>query len=204
MMKFAIKLFFLLTLSIGLTSCRTIFGWDIHAPGILSARFLNEVPSTAQRIALFLPDELVQYVSLDRGGRFADPQTYYVGEAMVPMTLEAFQQGFDEFIMMEVEPTPLIMQQYAIPHLVAIRIKEFGNRVTLKGQAVGVRTDVLVFDPNLDIVAQFEVDGSSDALKVFAKKGGLQVNLNAAIENNLLATVQSLQDWLASGARPNV
>ena len=81
-------------------------------------------------------------------------------------------------------------------HLVSVRIKDFGNRVTWKGQAVALTTETVILDQNLKAIERFESTGSSDAQKVFAKKGGPQVNLNAAIENNVLATVQSIQDFL--------
>jgi len=178
------------------TGCAAIFGWDIHAPGFLSESFFHLIQPAEERIALYLPDDLMSYVSDDRGGRFADPQTYHIGEAFVPMVVEAFNHGFDEFILMETEPTAAVMRQYGIPYLVAIRPAEFGNRVTLKGQGLGFRTEMLVFNSDLEIVAIFDADGSSDAEKIFAKKGGPQLNLNAAIENNIRASVASLQDWL--------
>jgi len=176
--------------------CARLFGWEIHAPGLLSQNYYDLVDASPHRLALYLPDEVMTYESENRGGRFADPQTYHIGESFTPILIEAFQHGFDEFIFIEAEPTPAIMRRYGIPYLAVVQIKEFGNRVTLKGQAVGLRSEVLIFNPDLDIVARFEVDGSSDAQKVFAKKGGPEVNLNAALENNARVTVESLQDWV--------
>ena len=180
---------------LALTGCATIFGWKIHAPGLLSKEFETRVLPVKERIALYLPPETLAYESKARGGRLADPQTYYVGEALAPMLLEGFQTGFEEFIFLETEPTPAMMKQYAIPRLAVVRVKEFQNQVTLKGQAVSLLTETAVLDPELQLIARFESRGTSDAQKVFAKRGGPEVNLNAAIENNVLAVVQQLQDW---------
>lgn len=178
-----------------LTGCATIFGWKIHAPGLLSNEFGRKIHPASERIALFLPSETLHYESKNRGGWTADPQTYYVGEALGPMLLEGFQAGFSEFIFLETEPTPQVMKQYAVPRLVVVRVKEFKNRVTLKGQAVGLVTETVVLDPDFKLLSRFESRGTSDARKVFSKRGGPEVNLNAAIENNVLAIVQNLQDW---------
>ena len=181
-------------LTLSVTGCASIFGWDIHAPGILSDGFSKAVPPLSTRIALYLSPELLTYESKDRGGKTADPQIYHVGEALGPMLVEGFQDGFEEFIFMETEPTSQILKQYGIPYFVTVRIKNFKNHVTWHGQAVALSTETVVFNSNLKPVARFESQGTSDARKVFAKKGGPQVNLNAAIENNVLAIVQYLQD----------
>ncbi|MDP3921034.1 MAG: hypothetical protein Q8R76_09565 [Candidatus Omnitrophota bacterium] len=186
----------LLTTALGLAGCVALFGWDIHAPGLLSNHFYETVQPAPARIALYIPKEVMTYVSQERGGRLADPQTYHVGEAITPMLIEAFQRAFDEFLYMEAEPTQAIMKRYAIAHVAAIRIKDFGNQVTLKGQAVTLLTEVELYDSELEFVARLEARGTSDAQKVFAKKGGPEVNLNAAIENNVIAIVQHLQDTL--------
>ncbi|OQA58377.1 MAG: hypothetical protein BWY42_00087 [Candidatus Omnitrophica bacterium ADurb.Bin277] len=181
------------------SGCATLFGWDIHAPGVLSNRFYSRVLPQEQRIGLYLDPSLHGMISTDRGGRFADPQTYHIGEAYVPMAIEAFQQGFTEFVLIESEPTQEMLRQYAIPYLVYIKPGDFGNDVTLKGQAVSFETEVFVFDRNLGFVDRFTTTGSSDAKKVFAKKGGPQVNLNAALENNAESIALHIQDALRSG-----
>ncbi|MFA6600142.1 MAG: hypothetical protein WCU74_03890, partial [Candidatus Omnitrophota bacterium] len=124
--------------------CARLFGWDIHAPGVLSGNFFTVVepaPSRARsgpasvprvpryvltgptRIGLYLPAELKNFESRDRGGKTADPQTYHIGEAFYPMILEAFQYGFDEPIVLEAVPTAQIMARYDIPYLAAVKIK---------------------------------------------------------------------------------
>lgn len=178
----------------GLSGCAMLFGWDIHAPGILSAEFLRQVQPEPFRVGLYLPEDFKHLESREKGGRFADPQTYHLGEAFYPMLLEAFQQAFSEFVFFEVEPTPAMMRRYDISHLAVVRIKDFGNRVTLSGQALVLTTEVAVWDSALNWVSQFECRGVSDSKRVFAKKGGPEVNLNAAIEQNLLAMVRYLQD----------
>lgn len=177
-----------------LSGCARLFGWDIHAPGILSTRFAQTIQPVPERIALYLPPELLSYESKDRGSRTADPQTYHIGEALAPMMVEAFQTGFDEFIFLETGPTREILKRYGIPRTAVVRVKEFKNRVTLKGQIVTLVTETVVLDPELRPLAQFESKGTSDAQKVFAKKGGPEVNLNAALENNVRAIVQHIQD----------
>lgn len=180
-------------------SCATIFGWKIHAPGILSESFYPKFPTESRRIALYLPDPVLQAVSTNRGGKLADPQTYYLGESFTPMVIEGFQQAFEEFIFLEAEPDPAILRKYSIPHLVVIQIKDFGNDVTLKGQAVQLVTQVELYDQEMKLVTRFESKGASDAKKIFAKKGGPEVNLNAAIENNIVITLQLLQDYFNQG-----
>lgn len=179
--------------------CASIFGWDIHAPGILSEHFSQVVQPVHERIALYLPPNLLQYKSYDRGGRTADPQTYHVGEALSPMLVEGFQTGFDEFIFLETEPTSALLKQYGISHLVTVRITEFENKVTWGSHGLSLTTETVVLDPELKTLGRFEATGLSGAKKVFAKKGGPQVNLNAAIENNVLAIMQYLQDSIQKG-----
>ena len=152
-----------------------------------------------ERVALYLPPDSLKYVSTDKGDRWADPQIYHVGEAFSPMMVEGMQNAFDEFVMIETKPTPEIMKRYQIPHVVIVRIKQFKNHVTWHGQAVSLMADAIVYDSNLKQVAQFESRGTSDAKKVFAKKGGPEVNLNAAIEENVLSIVQYLQDSVRNG-----
>lgn len=193
------SLWILLCSAAVISGCATLFGWDIHAPGILSPQFSREIVELDRRVALYLPPQLYTYRSTDRGGRFADPQTYHVGEAYAPMVVEAFQSAFREFIFIDTEPTPEILKQYGIPYLAVVGIKDFGNRVTLKGQALGLTTETVVYDQELNPVLHFESSGSSDQQKVFAKKGGPQVNLNAALERNIIALLQYLQDSMTAG-----
>ena len=189
----------LLAIALAGSGCAALFGWDIHAPGILSEKFVHDVAPLQQRIALYLDPSASNYISQNRGSRTADPQTYHVGESFAPMLVEAFQKGFGEFIFLEVEPNPDVMKQYGIPYLAAVRVKEFSNRVTWKGQALALVTETTVLDPSLQLVARFESEGVSDSQKVFAKKGGPEVNLNAALENNAAAIVHYLQDSLGRG-----
>ena len=186
-----------------ISGCARLFGWDIHAPGILSEGYARRVQPVQQRVALYIAPSTWQAVSTNRGGKLADPQTYHVGESFLPMVIEGFQQGFEEFVFLEVEPTPAVLKRYGIPYTAVIRVKSFGNRVTLKGQAVELLTEVVVLDQNLQPLGKLEAQGSSDAEKVFAKKGGPQVNLNAAIENNVTATVQYIQDAIRTGEWQN-
>lgn len=182
-----------------LTGCATLFGWDIHAPAALSQRFYDRVRPAQHRVGLYLDPSFTGLISKNKGGRFADPQTYHIGEAYIPIVIEGFQQGFTEFVLLESEPTQEILTRYAIPYLVYVRPRAFENDVTLKGQAVSLKTETLVFGPELLLVDRFETEGSSDAKKVFAKKGGPQVNLNAAIENNAESMILHIQDALRSG-----
>lgn len=179
-----------------LTGCASIFGWDIHAPGLLSDGFIKSIQPAHQRIALYFPKELLNFVSTDRGGRTADPQTYHVGEAYGPMLIEAFQTAFDEFIFLEAEPSADLLRQYAIPYLVAVKIKNFNNEVSWSGQGLSIQTETAIFDSNLVALERFESSGSSDVKRVFSKKGGPQVNLNLAIENNIMAIIEHVQDIL--------
>lgn len=191
--------FIVLAVSLLLSGCAALFGWDIHAPGILSQNFPFNVKPTPDRVGLYLDPSVWDYISKDRGGRFADPQTYHVGEAYAPMIVEGFQNGFEEFIFFEVEPTSEMIRQYGIQYTAIVRIESFGNKVTMKGQAVQIRTETAVLDHSFQPVARFVSLGSSDAQKIFAKKGGPEVNLNAAIENNIIALVQFMQDSIKTG-----
>ena len=174
--------------------CAALFGWNIHAPGRLSQHYYRSVLPAKIRMGLYLPGEVLQYQSQNRGGRMADPQTYHVGEAFTPMVIEAFQQAFSEFVFFEAEPDPAMLRQYGISHLAVVQIRALKNRVTLKGQALQLETETRIYNSSLEPVMAFESIGSSDAEKVFSKRGGPEVNLNAAIENNVTAMVQYLQE----------
>lgn len=186
----------LLALLLCLHGCATLFGWDIHAPGVLSQHFVETVPKSSQRIGLYLDSSLGAFQSTDRGSALSDPQTYHIGESLHPMLIEAFQQAFEEFILLEVESNPGILKQYAIPYVVTIRVHGFNNTKgrPLSRQVLTLFTKVELYDSNLTPLQRFEAKGRSDTRKVFAKRGGPEVNLNAAIENNVLATIQFLQD----------
>ena len=187
--------FSFLLLTCFVAGCAAIFGWNIHAPGILSENFSKTVRPVYERVALYLPPDLLSYQSKNRGSQTADPQTYYIGEALGPMLIEGFQDAFDEFIFLETEPTPPLLKRYGIQRLAVVRIKDFQNHVTLKGQKLTLATETAVFDSDLRLLSKFDSWGVSDSQKVFAKKGGPEVNLNAAIESNILAIIQHLQDW---------
>ena len=182
-----------------LAGCATLFGWDIHAPAVLSSGFYQDVRPLPQRVALYVDPPVLELVSKNKGGRFADPQTYHLGEAYVPMLIEGFQQGFTEFLLLETEPSQDILRQYAIPYLVYIRPKTFSNDVTLKGQTLSFETETLVFNQDLTLLDRFQTTGTSDAKKVFAKKGGPEVNFNAALESNIESMVLHIQDALRTG-----
>lgn len=190
-----IKIAFLLAAAFFQGGCARLFGWDIHAPGLLSSQFAQTIQPQEERIALYLEPGLLSYESKDRGGRTADPQTYHIGEALGPMLVEAFQASFQEFIFLETEPTPRILKRYGIPRVAVVRVKAFQNRVTWRGQEVALETETAVFDSDLHSLGRFEARGTSGAQGVFAKRGGPEVNLNAAIEANVLAIVQNLQGW---------
>ncbi len=192
----ALRGLFLLSSVLFFAGCVRLFGWDIHSPGILSESFAKQISPIHERVALYLPPDILKFESTDRGSQFADPQTFHVGEAFGPMLLEGFQDGFQEFIFMEKEPTPEILKRYSISYLVLIRIKEFKNHVTMKGQALSLMTETLLLDSDMKVLARYESRGTSDAQSVFRKKGGPQVNLNAAIERNVLAILQYLQDMI--------
>ncbi len=176
-----------------------LYRWEIHAPGILSSDFADKVQPISQRVGLYVDPSVEGYLSKNRGGKLADPQTYYVGEAYVPMLIEGFQAAFEEFVFFEIEPTSEMMQHYGIHYAAVVRIQGLANRVTLKGQALQLMTETAVFDSKMQRLAVFQSSGSSDAEKIFSKKGGPEVNLNAAMENNILAIVQYLQDAIATG-----
>jgi hypothetical protein len=177
-----------------LSGCATLFGWDIHAPALLSQRFYERVETAPQRLALYLDPALFKLISQNKGGRFADPQTYHIGEAYIPIVIEGFQRGFSEFILIEEEPTQQVLKQYAIPYLVYVRPKGFENDVSLKGQKVAFETETFIFDTDLTLLDRVLSSGKSDSKKVFVKKGGPQVNFNAALENNVESIVLYLQD----------
>lgn len=181
------------------SSCAAIYGWKIHAPGVLSGNYASQVLPLNARIALYLPPKVYTEVSQNKGGWTADPQTYYLGEAFAPMVLEAFQGAFEEFIFLETEPSAEILRHYAVPYLAMVRISDFKNKVTLKGQAVELQTETVIYDTDLKLLARIRTTGSSDAKKIFAKKGGPEINLNAAIENNVISIIQYLQDALRAG-----
>ncbi len=198
--KFSFFALFLIAVALALQpGCATLFGWDIHPPGMLSVNFVDKVQLMPQRIALYLDPAIYTYESNARGGWTADPTKFHIGEAYAPMIVEGFQQAFEEFIFMEEEPEEAVMKQYGIPYLVMVRIKGFENRMTWKGQGVALTTEAVVLDSQLREIDRFESSGASDVEKVFAKKGGPEVNLNAAIENNIAVLVQYLQDSLRSG-----
>jgi len=188
-----------LAFSLLLSGCATLFGWDIHAPGVLSQRFYERVEPLDQRIGLYLDPSFSDLISKNKGGRFADPQTYYIGEAYVPLVIEGFQRGFGEFLFLEDEPRREVLAQYGITYAVYIRPRAFTNDVTLKGQKVGFESDTFVFDADLNLLDRFQTTGTSDSKKVFAKRGGPQVNLNGALENNVESIVLHIQDAVRSG-----
>ncbi len=92
-----------------------------------------------------------------------------------------------------------MLERYAIPYLVYVRPKAFENDVSLKGQVVAFETETLVFDKGLVLLDRFRTTGKSDSKKVFAKKGGPQVNFNAALENNVESVVLYIQDAIRTG-----
>lgn len=186
----------LFVLGILLSGCAALFGWDIHAPAMLSERFSSLVPTSHTRLALLLTDDLRSWESRDRGSRFSDPQTYHIGEALSAMAIEGFQQGFEEFVFLETEPSPELLQQYGIPYLAVLDKAEFHHDKRMGDQVLGVVTLVGLYDRHLNELAVIESRGSSAAQSVFIKKGGPEVNLNAAVENNVLVTVQFLQEWI--------
>jgi len=171
-----------------------LYGYDIHAPGILSADFEKDIPQAEQRLALYIPEGAAATLSKDKGNWHSDPQTYYIGEAFVPMLIESFQHGFSEFLLFETLPSPALMRRYGVPYLAVSEVTDFKNRKNIKGQGLDLYTETTLFDQNLKLISRFETRGTSEARGVFAKKGGPEVNLNAAIESNLRNVILTIQD----------
>ena len=192
--KFCLALIF--AASVG---CASLFGWKIHAPGMLSGNFEQRIQPAHARLALYLEPQVFKYVSTARGGVTADPTTFYIGESYAPMILEGFQQAFDEFVYMEARPTPELLKHYGIPYLAVVRLTGFENDMTWKGQGVRLASQTVILDSDFHEVDRFESTGSSDVEKVFSKKGGPEVNLNAALEHNVTAIIQYIQDAAVSG-----
>lgn len=179
-----------------LSGCASFYGWNIHAPGILSEEFAHDISQINKRVALYILADQKEFVSHDKGTRLSDPQTYYIGEAFVPMLIESFQNSFSEFVLMEAEPTSEMMKQYGLHALVVCEIKDFKNRKALKIQGLDFYTETSIFDSDLKLIRRFVSRGTSEAPGTFAKKGGLEVNLNAAIEGNLREVILQIQDAL--------
>ncbi len=186
----------ILLFSVGICGCARLFGWDIHAPGLLSEGFYQHVAVEKAAVALYLMPGTEAYVARDRGSRWADPQTFYIGEAAAPILIEAFQAAFERFAFVEEEPTAAVLQRHGFDYLVAVRIGGFRNRVTLKSQRVILELEAEVYNKDLMRVAHFKSRGMSEAFRVFAKKGGPEVNLNAAIENAVVSMIYFLQENL--------
>jgi len=177
--------------------CATFFGWDIHAPGVLSENFYFDRSPYMIRMALYLPDSVATYVATDRGGRLADPQTYYVGESFVSMLIEGMQASFEEFVLLEIPPSSALLKQYTIPYVVVVDDVTCGNRVTLRGQRLMLHVRVRLYNDDGKLITTFSAEGSSAARRVFAKRGGPEVNLNAALENTIRAVVDGVSDGIA-------
>jgi len=190
-------------LAASMTGCARLFGWDIHAPGILSQNYYQRMPVSEERVALFMTPGLINCVSTDKGTRWSDPQTYHVGEAAVPIMIEGFQHSFGEFVSLETEPEPDILRQYGIPYLVVVDFRDFWNLKKFKSQALVLETEVGIYDSNMKLLARFLARGTSDAQQVFAKKGGPEVNMNAAIENNVLVTTEFVLDFITARKAAN-
>ncbi len=178
------------------SGCATIYGWKIHAPGLLSQDFQSDIRVVNERVALYIPEGLSDVTSKDKGTWLSDPQTYYIGEAFIPMLVESFQHAFEEFILMEAMPTPEIMLQYGIKYLAVVDIEGFENRKHFGDQGLDLYTETTVFGPDLQLQLRYETRGASEAPKIFAKKGGPEVNLNHAIESNLRSVISYLQDFI--------
>ena len=176
------------------SGCMTLFGWKIHAPGILSNAFFQSVEVQKTRLALYIPEDLHTKISTDKGTFFSDPQVYAIGEAFVPMLIEAFNYSFSEFILFEIPPTSTLLHTYGIHQLAIVEITGFRNRKSLKGQGLDLHTQTTLLDKNMQPLYQFKTRGTSEAPDVFAKKGGPEVNLNASIESALQSIVQTIQD----------
>ncbi|OGW82430.1 MAG: hypothetical protein A2Z83_03760 [Omnitrophica bacterium GWA2_52_8] len=188
-----------------MAGCAAIYGWNIHAPGLMSGEFARDIPPYAARVGLYIPEDQSAFISKDKGTRMSDPQTYYVGESFVPMLVEAFQTGFEEFVLFETVPIPAMMTQYGVDYLAVVKITGFRNRKKYREQGLDVQTETTVFKPDLHLLARYETTGASDAPGTFAKRGGPEVNLNHAIESNLRSVVIYLQDLMTqvkTGASP--
>ena len=59
--------------SLALTGCARLFGWDIHAPGLLSESFSTQVSYRHERAALYLPPSVMRFQSKDKRRPSAHP-----------------------------------------------------------------------------------------------------------------------------------
>ena len=147
-----------LTLAIILSGCHSI-----RPMAVADGGYLDRLPKSPKSILLVMDDNYRNYVSTDRGNDSADPQTYYVGEALVPLTETFLKRAYAQVETRAGMPSDIESQKGKF--IIYPKVKSFANQLEIMGckQTIDVALAADIFDANRNPVGQSFGEGSATA-----------------------------------------
>lgn len=116
-------------------------------------QFYETVSQRPLSVGLIMNQDYRNYKSKDRGNDWADPQTYYLGEAITPLTVSYFEKGFKEVRAYDERPKSAKSEDFFIQP----EIRRFENDVSFSEQEIYLILGAFIFDKNLKLIDEAEV-----------------------------------------------
>ena len=135
------------------------------------------------------------YKSKDRGNAVADPQTYYIGEALVPLTLSYFGQAFEQVEVYEEFPDKANLAKEDF--FIRPEIRLFDNEITLGEQEILLTLGAEIYDRNLRKISEVEAKARHQGrLGFFSSTKDSRGIVNIAMQKCLQKLLSLIKDAL--------
>jgi len=180
-----------LIFSFALAGCHTI-----HPVAQPDSALLKSISPKSAKIGLVLDSVYRDYKSKDRGDMFADPQTYLIGQALVPLTTAYFEKAFQSVSVYETLPNKL--ELHGEGYVIRPRIREFDNElIGFSEQEISVTLAAEIYDQNMNLMKEVKAHAYEEGKLGFfnsSKDSGLIVS--RGLQKALLAVIKEIEKVL--------
>lgn len=133
---------------------------SIHPLSTPQGTIVSEVAPLQKKIGLVLDNEYQTYLSKDRGNPLADPQKYFVGEAIAPLTKHYFEKAaleLNTYDSLDAAREDSTSGKYE--YVIHPKIKIFDNTIRLTEQRIDIALDADIYDSKLNFLSKVQAQG---------------------------------------------
>ncbi len=183
----------ILLLSVILCGCHTI-----RPVTTTYDEFIQPVAKMPLEVGLVMDETYRNYVSKDRGDALADSQTYYVGEALLPLTTTYFQSAFEAVQIFDTLPAK--KGAINLDYVIAMEILNFDNLISgIIGteQEIVVTLKANIYDQNLRLIkTQSATDSYEGSIGAFGSTKKSSIVVSRALQKTLAMLIGKIQSVL--------
>jgi|GEM_PF-2165606 len=179
------KALILLAVGISVAGCHTI-----RPSTVATNFFISQIPQSSQKVGLVLEGDYKNFVSHDRGSFAEDPQTFLIGESLVPLTQAYVDHGFNliETYSSLKDIDGLKGENYFIEP----SIKNFDNKIDFSGQSINVTLAADIYDSNKKLIGSVTADGFKSGSRSLLSGGTSHITVSEALQEALLGLVKEI------------